>query len=315
MPNGNESPCAAILGSKDRAERHLADALSAVSDFRDYRKLLGDVQAMSPEDRASCPGLAAAVTDRAFDVESSGRILIGQALDSVNNLRDEGGFYAAVAKMAQQLSKNGAQDFFEQLRNEAGAAKERFGDAAADLLNEAARSSKALGLQFSSQRGSLLIGRKQGPQGEDQIHLATTRQLGQAGRVSSAEFFGGRNGRAFVTPPSLYIPIDCHHRPIAVPTKTVAALDAYAATVGGLAVTKGLLYQHARRTAELGPRGLRGEDPVTAILIGIAVLGAGVVVYGIATGNAGLAAFGVVLIIGAAFVAFGGYTLILAVVA
>jgi hypothetical protein len=308
----NESPCAGILGGKDRAERRLADALSAVSDFRNYRKLLVDIQAMSPEDRASCPGLAAAVTDRAFDVEASGRVLISQALDSINNLRDGGGFYNAVARAAQQLSKNGAQDFFEQLRHEAVVAKEKFGDAAAELLNGAAEMSEAMGLQFSSQRGSLVIRRKQE---EVQLQLATTRQLGQAGRVSSAEFFGGRNGRAFATSPSLYTPSDCHHRPIVVRTDRLAAVDAYAAVVGGLAATKGLLYQHARRTAELGPRGLRGEDPVTAILIGIAVIGAGLVVYGIATGNPALAAFGVVLIAGAAFVGFGGYALLLAVVA
>jgi hypothetical protein len=315
MPYENKLMCASVLGGKDRAEQRLTEALAVISDFKDYRKLLADVQAMSSEDRASCPGLAAAVTDRAFNVESRGRVLIGQALDSVNSLRDQGSFYENVARLAHQLTNNGAQEFLEQLRDEAKTANEKFGDAAADLLNEAANATEALGLHFSSQRGSLLVRRKQGPQGEDQIPIATTRQLGQAGRVSSAAFFGGQDRLGFVTFPTLYAPIDCHHRPIIVKADTVAALDAYAATVGGLAVTKGLLYQHARRTAELGPRGMRGEDPVTAILIAIAVVGAGLVVYGIATGNYGLAAFGAVLIIGAAFVAFGGYTLILAVVA
>lgn len=315
MSDENKSACASILGGKDRAEQRLTEALAAISEFKDYRKLLADVQAMSSEARASCPGLAAAVTDRAFNVESSGRVLMSHALDSVNNLRDQGSFYETVATLAQQLTNNDAQDFVEQLRDEAKTAKEKFGDAGADLLNEAANATQALGLQFSSQIGSLLLRRKQGPPGPDQIQIATTRQLGQAGRVSSADFFGGQDRLGFVTSPTLYTPVDCHHQPIVVQVDKAAALDAYAATVGGLAVTKGLLYQHARRTAELGPRGMRGEDLLTGILIAIAVIGAGLVIYGIASGSPGLAVFGAILIIGAAFVAFGGATLIIAVFA
>ena len=315
MPSGKESPCAGLLGGKGRAERRFADALSAVSELSDYRKLLSEIQQMSPEARASCPGLSAAVTDRAFDAEVAGRVLIKHALDSVNELRDEGIFYDAFGKLARELSGDGAKGFFEKLRKEAGPARERFGGAAADLLDEASRAAEALGLGFSTERGALLVRRKNGPQGEDQFRLATTRQLGQAGRVSSAEFFGGRNGRAFVTPPSLYTPIDCHHRPIRVRSDVAVDIDVYAATVGGLGATKGLLYQHARRVAELGPRGLRGEDPVTAILVAIAVVGAALVIYGIATNDPGLAVFGAILIVGSAFVAFGGYALVLAVVA
>jgi hypothetical protein len=315
MPSGKESPCAGILGGKGRAERRLANALDAVSELGEYRKLLSEIQQMSPEARASCPGLAAAVTDRAFDAEVTGRVLIKHALDSVNELRDEGVFYDTCEKVARELSGDGAKNFFADLRKKAGFARERFGPAAADLLDEAAGAAEKLGLEFSAQRGSLLVRWKNGPYGEDQFRLATTRQLGQAGRVSSAEFFSGRNGRAFVTPPSLYTPVDCHHRPIRVGSQTAVEVDTYAATIGGLGTTKSLLYQHARRVAELGPRGLRGEDPVTAILVAIAVVGAGLVVYGIATNDFGLAVFGAVLIAGAAFVAFGGYALILAVVA
>jgi hypothetical protein len=310
-----ESLCAGVLGGKGRTERRLADALDAVSEFRDYRKLLLEIQQMSPEARTSCPGLAAAVTERAFDAEVAGRALIKHALDSVNELRDEGIFYDAFGKVARELSGDGAKSFFEKLRKEADPAKERFGDVAADLLNEAAGAAEALGLEFSSQRDSLLVRRKNGPQGEDQLRLATTRQLGQAGRVSSAEFFGGRNGRAFVTSPILYTPIDCHHRPIRIHRDHINVdVDMYAATIGGLGATKDLLYQQARRVAELGPRGLRGEDPVTALVVAIAVIGAALVIYGIATNDVGLVVFGAILIAGSAFVAFGGYTLIIGVV-
>jgi hypothetical protein len=315
MSSGTKSFCADVLGSKDRAEHRLPDALGAVSELRAYRNLLSELERMSPEARAACPGLSATVTDRAFDAEVAVRVLIKHALDSVNELRDEGVFYDAIGKLARELSGEGIKNFLGKLRDEAGPASEGFGDAAGTLLEEAAGAVETLGLEFTAQRGSLLISRKNGPQGEDQFRLATTRQLGQAGRVSSDEFFGGRNGRAFVMPPTLLTPVDCHHRPISVRSDVAMAVDLYAATIGGLATTKGLLYQHARRVAELGPRGLRGEDPVTAILVAIAVIGAGLVIYGIATGNPALAVFGAILIAGAAFVAFGGYVLILAVVA
>lgn len=314
-PSEKQSLCAGVLDSKGRTERRLTDALSAVSELSDYRKLLSEIQQMSQEASTSCPGLAAAVTDRAFDAEVSGRVLVKHALDSVNDLRDEGIFYDTFGKVAQELSGDGAQAFFEKLRKEATSSSERFGDAVVNLLDESAGAVKALGIEFSVQRDSLLIRRKNGPQGEDELQLATTQQLGQAGRVSSTEFFGGQKDLSFVTFPSLYSPVDCHHRPNRITREAAVDIDIYAATIGGLGTTKSLLYQHARRVAELGPRGLRGEDPVTAILVGIAIIGAALVVVGIATGNPALAVFGAILIAGSAFVAFGGYVLILAVVA
>jgi hypothetical protein len=95
----------------------------------------------------------------------------------------------------------------------------------------------------------------------------------------------------------------------------VHPLDAYAAAVAGLAASKASLYQHARRVDELGHRGMRGNDPVTAILIAIAVVGVALIIIGAATGNSYIVAFGVLLVVGAALVAFGGFVLIIGVFA
>jgi hypothetical protein len=313
MRSDKPSPCTELLGDPARAERRVADAFDAVAEFTAYRKLLWGVAQLSPEARAACPGLGATIADRAFDAEVSGRVLIKHALDSLNELRDGGGLYETLGTVAQGLSAEGTSSVIEKLRRDAASGGDHLGEQAAGLLDEAAKAIEAIGLGFSSQKGALLVHRKNGPQGEDQFRLATTRQLGQAGRVSSAEFFGGRNG-AFATSPALYAPKDCHHSPLRI-KDAVADVDFYAAAVGGLATSKALLYQHARRVSELGPRGLRGEDPVTAILIAIAVVGAALVVIGIATNNPALAVFGAILIVGAALVAFGGFTLILAIVA
>jgi hypothetical protein len=308
-----ESPCAALLGDPARAERRAADAVDAVAEFTEYRKLLTGLTQLSPEQRAACTGLGAAVADRAFDAEVRGRVLIKHALDSLNELRDGGVLYETLASVGKDLSGEGTPAVLDKVRRGAAAAGERFGEQTAGLLEEAAKAADALGLGFSTQKDVLLVHRKNGPHGEDHFRLATTRQLGQAGRVSSAEFFGGRNG-AFAAAPGLYAPRDCHHSPIRG-TASVADADFYAAAVGGLATSKALMYQHARRVSELGPRGLRGEVPLTAFLIGIAVIGAALVVIGIVTNDPYLAVFGAILIVGAALVAFGGFALVLAIVA
>jgi hypothetical protein len=315
IPSKKESLCTGIFGGKGLTERRLADALGAVSDLSDYRKLLLEVQQMSEEARKSCPGLAASITDRAFDAEVSGRILIKHALDSVNELRDEGSFYGTFEKVARDFFSDGTQGFFEKLRKESSSIRERCGDAVADLLDEAAKAVETLGINFSHEGDTLLVHRKKGPQGEDVLRLATKRQLGQSGRVSSTEFFGGRNDLAFVTHPILYTPVDCHHRPIFTHTDIAADMDIYAAIIGALGTTKGLLYEHARRVAELGPRGLRGEAPVVIAVLVAVVVGATLVVAGREYDIPLLSGIGYgVIIIAAAVAAIAGGAVVVAAV-
>jgi hypothetical protein len=311
MSFGKESPCGGLLGSKSRAETRLSEVLGAAVELRDYRKLLLEIQKMSSKAREACPGLATAVTDRAFDAEAAGRVAIQHTLDSINELRDEGTFYDSLGNVAMELTAGGMKGYFEKLREPV---VERFGVASASLFDEIASAAEELKFEFSAKSSSLIVHSENGLREENQLRLATTRQLGQTGRVSSAEFFGGRNGRTFFTAPSLHVPVDCHHRPIHTRNRATLAVDLYAATIGGLAVTKDLLYQHARRVAELGARGLRGEDPVTAVAVGLVIVGAVAVGVGIATEEPGVIAFGTFLIAAGACLYFvPGCTVIIGV--
>lgn len=315
MASKKSGACGGLLHDKVRVQRRLVDALGAVSGLKGYRQLLSDIQGLDSEKKASCPDLGRAVADRAFDVEAGGRVLIKHALDSINDLRDTGELYMLMENAAQELSDLDGKDLVKRLEKEGKRARESMGDAAGDMFVEAVNALKDQELGFSLKNGNLVVRRRIGEGQSDKVTIAVTRQPGQMGRVSSDAFFGGRNGRDFVTPNRTFLPADCHHLPALVNRKYEIPVDIYEGTVSGLGMTKSLLYQHARRVSEIGPRGLRGEDPVTAILIAIAVIGAGLVVYGIATGDGFVAAFGAILIVGAALVAFGGYALILAVVA
>ncbi|MCB2376964.1 hypothetical protein LGH70_05190 [Hymenobacter sp. BT635] len=301
--------CFDLLHDAAHAERQLADALHTVAVFRDYHKLLERFQQLDPADRANCPDLAVAATDRAFDVELKGRVMIKHGLDALNSLRDGGQLYQEVEKAAKVLAQG---DIRALLEKEGDRAREKYGPAAADLFTEALTALEKLDMTFSVQDEHMLIHRKSVDGASEQVSVATTRQAGQLGRVSAGEFFGGWDGKSFITPGRLYTPRDCHHRPELVTIKDRLPVDIYAGAVSGLAMTKNLLYQHARRVSELGPRGLRGEDPVTAILVGIALVGLAIAIYGVATGNGFLVVFGAILIVGSALVAFGGYTLVLA---
>ncbi|MGB8319199.1 MAG: hypothetical protein WCE54_13785, partial [Ignavibacteriaceae bacterium] len=293
----------------------LVASATAFSKLNQYKKLLNDIQKLDKKDSNQCPEISNAVTDYAFNAEANSRLLIKNALDSINDLRDSGALYQIVDDAGKELSKMKSIEILNRLETEGKKAKEQFGSETAEIFSEAVKSLKSLDIKLSAKEGKIIVNKKIVGDQSAKVELSTKRQPGQMGRISSDEFFSGKGGRIFVSPGQLYLPPDCHHKPPSIKESDRIPADIYAGTVSGLAMTKGLFYQHARRVMELGPRGLRGEDPVTAILIAIAVIGAALVIYGIATGDGFITAFGAVLIAGAALVAFGGFSLILAIVA
>jgi hypothetical protein len=315
MAREHYNVCRKVLHDPAHAESRLDDSLKALAGLNSYAKVLQAINGLDTKTRSSCPELGLAIADRAYDAEIDGRILVKHALDSLNDLRDSGELYGLLDQVREDFSKNDDQYFMDILDREGKKAREKLGDGSVDIFREAVNSVKKLELKFSSKDDRIVVSRRNASGEADKVEIATTRQAGQMGRVSSGEFFGGRDGKAFISPNRIFVPIDCHHRPARVGETHRLPLDIYAGAVGGLAMTKSLLYQHARRVSELGPRGLRGEDPVTAILVTIAVIGAALVIYGIATGNGYVTVFGAILIVGAALVAFGGFALVLAVVA
>jgi hypothetical protein len=312
MTKGEQSDsCAQILRDDQIDSERLAAATATFNKLRGYRSLLRSAEQLTEEERHRCPGLDDAITDRAFDAEASTRRLIADGLQTVNELRDTGQLYDALHSLAQTGDGLDTDQFAAQLEKHAKRASGEHGEDIGEMIKEAASIVRetALTLRFSDQR---IVLNRPGLGGErDEIGIAVDRLAGAVGRVSRERFFSPDSAHATVWPGRLYLPLDCHHRPLDVRQVTTDVVDAYSGIVSGLASTKGAIYQHARRTKELGHRGMRGGDPVTVVLVAIAVIGVGLIIYGAVTGNGALVAFGAILVIGAALVAFGGFALIL----
>jgi hypothetical protein len=280
------------------------------SQLRAYRTLLQSVEHMNQEQRDRCPGLAEAITDRAYDAEAGLRVLFAHGLQTTNELRDTGELYRSLQSLGNDALDS--ESLASRVDDHVERAGEQYGDDMAEMLREAAslvREAK-LSLRLSEQR--IVLERPSVTGGTEEIGIALQREAGQLGRVSVERFFSPDVAHTTIWPGRLYLPNDCHHRPLVVDRRPERIVDAYGGVVAGMASAKGAFYQHARRTEEIGHRGMRGEDPVTAvILIAIAVVGVGLIIYGAVTGNGALIAFGAILVIGAALVAFGGFGLII----
>ncbi|MFL5963801.1 MAG: hypothetical protein ACJ757_13005 [Gaiellaceae bacterium] len=302
--------CAEILRDPQADANRLAAVESTFKQLRGYRSLLQSVEQMNRDERDECPGLAEAITDRAYDAEAATRLLFAHGLQTANELRDTGELYRSLRGLAGDgLDSEALATRLDEQVEEAG---HKHGDDIADLLREAASLVREteLSLRLSEQR--IVLERPDLSGGTEEVGIALERQAGQLGRVSVERFFSPDAAHATIWPGRLYLPQDCHHRPLVTSRHPETLVDAYSGIVTGMASAKGALYQHARRTEEIGHRGMRGEDPITAVvLIAIAVVGVGLIIYGAVTGNGALIAFGAILVIGAALVAFGGFGLII----
>jgi hypothetical protein len=315
MAKKDTPTCRDLLHDEAQLERRVETALESFTKLRAYGDLLDGVETMEAEEHDRCPGLADALTDQAYEAEAAGRVLIAAGVQTANELRDSGHLYEAVQALAGELKVADSDELASWLEREHDEIRDRYGEVAGNAIQEAADRVRQAKLAITSSDQRLVLTRPAAQRKLEEVALAFGPQPGQRGRVSVADFFSPDPAVARVWPGRLYLPPDCHHRPVRVRAEDIGVVDAYAGVLAGLAATKGSLYQHARRVDEVGHRGMRGNDPVSAILIGIAVVGAVVAIVGAATGNTGLIAFGVLLIVGAALVAFGGWTLIIGVLA
>lgn len=308
--------CWTSLRDPDIDAGRLGTAVASFNALRSYRSLLANVEGMSDEQRTACAGIAETITDRAYNAEAAMRVLIASGLETTNELRDTGQLYSAM----QAFAKDGSSLDHKQLAARLDEVKQSLDGKRAeqltDIFDEAEKLIRKtkLSCEFSDQR---IVLSRAGVEGKrDEFGIALSRQPGQIGRVSVDDFFSPDTTRVHVAPGRLFVPRDCHHRPFDMEVSKLPPLDPYAGIVSGLAASKGAFYQHARRTAELGHRGMRGADPVTAaILIGIAVVGLALIIVGAVEGDPELIGFGAILVLGSVLVWCCGYALIIGVAA
>lgn len=309
-----EFNCGNLLHNKDRAKKRFLESMRLCGELRQYRSLLEKVAAL--EEKECSPELRFAVTDRAFEAEQHGRTLVKLALDCLNECRDTGKLYDLVKKGGLCLSnKRSIRKFLKDLKGEGKRAREEFGTPAGVIFAEAVElmESSDLEIRFSEKADRVIIGRRiPGLEDAENLHLAAKRQPGQMGRVSTDEFFNGRNDRMFVSSGQLFLPRDCHYQP----KERLAGkkpVDVYAGVVGGLSMMKGLMYQHARRVSEIGPRGIRGHEPASVILGTFFVIGAVMLGYGLMNDNAAIVGFGLILMAGSVGTYLGGFEMVIGV--
>jgi hypothetical protein len=304
------------LVSPEEHERRVAvvgDALNHLDDYRSYLKALE-----AGDDRSR--GLRPQLTDRAFGAEAAFRVLLAEGLNTVNDLRDTGNLHAVLAHASESLAADGEKGLDATIERAKERLAKAFPNAPTKYLDEAVSIFKRRKMTIDHDDAANVM-RIRGPSptgGEVDTRVRLEPQAGDLGRVGVSDFFGG-SGRVGIHPNiPTYVPPDCHIRPGLVAGVVKAeSVDAYSAIVGGLAAGRESMYRHARKVAAYGHRGGtdKAHDPVTIIVGIIIAVGVGLVIYGIASGDYGVAGFGGVLILGGVLVLVGGFELIIGLLA
>lgn len=289
----------------------LQAALSCVDVLRDYQSFLDGVD-RERERNPACHVAPDLLAERAFEAEAAMRVLSSHGLDAMNELRDSGGL-ARVGAWVKSV--DGKQlDFDEALRlcRELQADGSGIDLSCLDVLPDLARQR---GLKMVSRRGRIRLSGR-GLQGEErEIAIEMSPRHGSLGRIGRAAFFGARGASGpFATAIPVYSPETCHYREVVLDRRRTSIVDAYAAVLSGMASANQIMYRHARQVEAFGRGGLRGNDPISAIVGAvIAVIGIVLVVVGAAVDSPALIGFGIVTILGGVCIAAGLCSLVVAV--
>ena len=308
--------CLGRFASQEELGRRARVAAETLSRLEEYRGFLGDL-----EKTDSCPGLTNQLADRAFDAERHFRVLLAEGVRSVNDLRDSGLLYPLLAEFGDAAREKGG----EGLRERMAAAKKEFSAAFPDIstryFDEAVEMLAHRKIEVTRDlRADVLRIKAPNLAGGEatEMKVRLKPQAGDLGRISVAEFFGAGGQVGLQAHASVMLPFDCHHRPAGSRIfEKVRSVDPYNALLGGLAAGRESMYRHARKVSAFGhgESMVRVEDPVTIIVAVIIAVGVGLVIYGLATGDYGLAAFGAVLILGGILVLCCGFILIIGLAA
>lgn len=304
----NRHACESMGRSASYRMGRLQTVLSCVDVLRDYQSFLAAVDRDLDQD-PSCHIAPDMLADRAYKAEAAMRVLSRHGLDAMNELRDTGRL-ARVGEWARSI--DGQQlDFDEALR----LCRELDTDSAGidlsclDVLPDLARQR---GLKAIAKRGRIrLTGR--GIQGEErEIAIEMSPHNGSMGRIGRGEFFGARGAAGpFATSIPVYSPDTCHHRERVLDRHRASIVDAYASVLSGMASANQIMYRHARQVEAFGRGGIRGNDPVTAIVGAvIVVVGIVLVAVGAAVDSPALIGFGIITILGGVCIAAGLCTLV-----
>jgi hypothetical protein len=322
-----------LFTNLDAASSRLEAMTSSFTHLVEFREMLNTI-AKDGNCRKLYPNLRRHVADAAFDAERHSRLASKLGLDAMNELRDSGTLQQSLRRAIAEIEKS--KDPSALIPDNINRAKEFFAKHYKQLdtafFDEALSHYRQLEIQLGSHKNKIAVEAKLGDGRPVIFRIDPAGNPGASGRISSSEFFGGLSApEVLKTIGPVWTQEDCHHRDQWDPQIFEGGdLDLYGGYVGGLKSSNELLYNYARRVDEVGTPYLNGRDPLTAILVGLAIVAAVLIISGVvieigcATGawsgdvcNYGiwLILFGVIIGGGVLCVALGACQLVLAIIA
>jgi hypothetical protein len=281
-----------------------------VQHLVDYRKFLSQLEGGS----SSCSGLQGQAGDRAFDAESTFRVMLAETVQSLNDLRDSGMFHAQLESFAATLGteEKSVSGMFQGMKEELSKAPIHLPDEFFQELH-AMLERQDVQMRHDAKSGVIVMrGRRATGDTPVTIRVRLSPQVGDLGRVGVEQFFGADGGAGLLASRPVPAPPDCHHQSNRTEAEHSRTVDAYSTLLGGLATARESMYRHARKVSEYGhgETMVRAHDPVVVFLALAAVYAIVGVVFGF------LYAFGASILnpIGSAILSFLAFGLAVACV-
>lgn len=266
--------CLRQLCSKAEGSRRMEIVKGCVQSLVDYQAYLKNLDIECSE----YPGVRAQLTDRAFEAESTFRILLAEGLKSLNDIRDSGLLHAQASALANSLDSDEKDiaDILDKLGERHPEMPLSLpDDFYAQTLTAIREQEARIGYDDSAQV-LILSKRSVGDGGIIKRRFRLLPQAGDLGRIDVDSFFAANGGFAIRPGNPIEVPTDCHHR-VTLPYLNGNSTDLYAAALGALASAREAIYHHARKVSEYGHGAsvVRANDPIT---VAVAIAGVAVAV-------------------------------------
>jgi hypothetical protein len=276
-----DKDCFSLFTNFSDASERLKVTASSAAHLMEFRNKL---EKLSKEKMCSkaYPNMHRHMTDAAYEAEYHTRIISKYGLNAMNELRDSGMLNKTLDRIIKgsEITKKSIPDAISKAKKHLS---KEFKDIDTSFLDEALSVYDQLDIELRVEKEKIFVEGRLGDGGKVRFPVSAGPKPGNKGRLSSSEFFTGlSSGEAIKVAGAYWVPENCHHRERAPFGNLMEKdLDIYGAYVGAMKNSNELSYLYARRLEEVGTPSISGRDPVTAILVALAIVAAALVISGI----------------------------------
>jgi hypothetical protein len=277
-PQGHPTECLKLVADFENALDRLDVASGAAAHMKDFQRMLDSIAGgKAPE----CRNMREQAAEMAFDAERQTRVMGRLGLDAMNELRDSGMLEQALTRAAKEVSRtHGKEVLPAAIKRAKKALAEQAPGMDTTFLDEAARLLERHEVSVRSERQGLRVELAMGDGTKMSYRIDPVSRPGSVGRVGSRELFAV-DQTTLKAPVATFRPEDCHHRnQVVAQAHEAMAIDHYGLFVGAQKNASELIYAYARQVSEIGAGYLSGRDPVTAVLVALAIVAAALVIAG-----------------------------------